>query len=326
MTRTVALLAYEGSGLLDISGPGEVFAVANVIAGGEAYRTVVVSPDGRDAMSSAGFRIGVAGAVADLDDRIDTLVVPGTWAWATTIARTELIDAVGTAAGRSTRVAGVCVGAFLLGAVGLLDGRRATTHWHFMDDFAERFPAVLLQRDPIFVRDDDVYTSAGVSAGIDLALALVEADHGAEVARQVAQHLVVFMQRPGGQAQFSVRLQSRAVARGSLRDVLDAVAADPAGDHRLTELARRAGFSSRHLTRVFARELGTTPGRYVERIRVEAARSMLADSDASLETIARDAGLGSAETLRRSFTREVGVTPHTYRQRFATTGIGALAR
>jgi transcriptional regulator GlxA family with amidase domain len=221
-------------------------------------------------------------------------------------------------------VAGICVGALLLAAVGLLDGRRATTHWQFLDAL-EGFPAVRVERDPIFVRDGEVYTSAGVTAGIDLALALVEDDLGAAVARRVARHLVMFMQRPGGQSQFSVRLLAEPDDRSPLRTILDEIAADPAGDHRLGPLSARAGFSERHLTRLFSRELGTTPARYVERVRFEAARSLLEGSDAPLDAVARASGLGTAESLRRAFARELGVTPAAYRRRFARTGIGGLA-
>jgi transcriptional regulator GlxA family with amidase domain len=194
----------------------------------------------------------------------------------------------------------------------------------FLDELAARFPLATVEHDRIFVEDRPVYTSAGATTGIDLALALVESDHGAVLARDVARFLVVFMQRPGGQAQFSVHLQREVTEAFSLQGLLDTVTADPAGDHRLPSLSARAGFSERHLTRVFARELGTTPGRFVEEVRVEAARSLLETSDAPLEVIARRSGLGTAETLRRVFTREVGCTPHAYRQRFRSTGVGSL--
>jgi transcriptional regulator GlxA family with amidase domain len=320
------MLAFEGAGLLDVAGPAEVFVVADQIVGGDAYRVRIVSPDGRDVVSSAGFRIGVESAAADIAGPLDTLIVPGTWTWPQAIEGEALLAAVTAGAARSRRVASVCVGAFVLAAAGMLDGRRATTHWQFLDEMAERYPAVRLDRDAIFVADGAVYTSAGVSSGIDLALALVEADHGAAVARRVAQHLVMFMQRPGGQAQFSIRLRANPVERAPLRAVLDAVVENPAGDHRLEALSARAGFSPRHLSRVFAREVGMTPARYVEQVRVEAARALLETSDAPLEAIGRESGLGSAESLRRAFIREIGVTPHAYRQRFCTTGIPIPAR
>ena len=174
-------------------------------------------------------------------------------------------------AARRRRVAAVCGGAFLLGAVGLLDGRAATTHWICLDDLARCFPAAHVQRGPIFTQDGPVHTSAGVTAGIDLALALVEADLGPRVAREVAQFLVVFLQRPGGQEQFSARMCTEPLARSSLRDLLDSVVERPAADHSLAALSRRAGFSERHLARLFAREVGMSPSRYVDRVRVEAS-------------------------------------------------------
>ncbi len=317
------LLAFDGAGFLDVAGPAEVFAVADALSMGGRYRVVVASPDGRDVVASSGLRMGVDTRAADVDP-VDTLVGPGGWTWPSTSRDTVLIAAVRAAAARSRRVAGVCVGAFMLAENGLLDGRRATTHWQFAGDLAARHPRVEVDADAIFVADGHVYTSAGVTAGIDLALALVEADHGAAVARRVARHLVVFMQRPGGQAQFSVRLRAEPVERPTLRALLDGIAADPAGDHRLAALSRRAGFSERHLTRLFARELGTTPARYVEQVRLEAARALLETSDAPLGAIAREAGFGSAETLRRAFGRQVGVTPDGYRRRFATTRVAVL--
>ena len=318
------LLVFDGAGFLDVSGPAEVFAVANELRGGDAYRIAMVSPNGDDVVSSSGFRMGVESSVASLEGPVDTVVVPGTWTWPQATEDPVLLAAVSQASAARARTAGVCVGAFILAAAGLLDVRRATTHWQFAGELAARHPEVRVEPDAIFIADDDVYTSAGVTAGIDLALALVEADHGPALARDPARHLVVFMQRPGGQSQFSVRLEAQPVEPGALRSLLDAVAEDPAGDHRLSQMSRRAGFSERHLSRLFARELGTTPARYVERIRIEAARSMLEASSAPLDDVARRCGLGSAETLRRAFTRSVGVTPHAYRQRFVTTGIDAV--
>ena len=318
--RTVVLLAYEGAQVLDVSGPAEVFSVANAMLGGDAYRLVTASVDGRDVVSSSGLRIGVHAALEEIEGPIDTFVVPGGFTWPQAMEHDELLAVLHRGAARSRRVVAVCAGSFLVAAVGLLDGRRATTHWQFIDELEERFPAARVERDVIFVGDGRVYTSAGGTAGIDLALSLVEADHGAVLARDVARFLVVFMQRSGSQQQLSVRLRGHPLPRPALRAVLDAIAEDPAADHRLAALSRRAGFSERHLTRVFVRELGTTPARYVEQVRVEAARAMLEASDAPLDVIARDSGLSSAETLRRSFTREVGQTPHAYRRRFRVQG------
>lgn len=203
----------------------------------------------------------------------------------------------------------------------MLNGRRATTHWQFVDELERRFPDVEVERYPIFVEDGHVFTSAGVTAGIDLALAMVELDHGPEIARRTAQFLVVFMQRPGSQAQFSARMSLEATRSSPIRALLDSIAANPAGDHSLSELAGRAGYSERHLTRVFAKELGRTPARYVEDVRVEAARTILETSETPLGAVAAQVGLGSAESLRRAFLRGVGIPPGAYRQRFRTTGV-----
>ena len=257
-------------------------------------------------------------------DGRDTFVVPGTYEWAQAIVLQKLTNAVAAGAARSRRVAAVCGGAFLLGAVGLLDGRRATTHWMCLDDLARCFPAASVERAPIFTQDGPVFTSAGVTAGIDLALALVEADHGPALARQIARFLVVFLQRPGSQAQFSARMSAEPLPRSSLRRLLDDIADDPAADHGLTALSARAGFSERHLTRLFTRELGMTPARYVETVRIEAARTLLENADAPIGVIAQRSGLKSAETLRRLFNRELGVSPHAYRQRVQITGVRAV--
>jgi transcriptional regulator GlxA family with amidase domain len=323
VARTVALLAFDEVQILDVTGPAEVFDIANHMVGADVYRVVIVSSNGRDIVSSSGLRLGVELALDDLDGPIDTFIVPGTYAWMRAMVSDELLKAVTTGAERSRRVAAVCGGAFLLGAVGLLDGRRATTHWMFLDELAQHFPEAHVERDPIFVEDGPVFTSAGVTAGIDLALALVEADHGPAVARQIARYLVVFMQRPGGQAQFSVRMRAEPLGRSSLRDLLDSITENPAADHGLASLSERAGFSERHLTRLFIRELGMTPARYVENARLEVARTLLESADAPIEVIARRSGLRTVETLRRIFTREIGVSPHAYRQRFRTTGVTA---
>jgi transcriptional regulator GlxA family with amidase domain len=315
--RTVVLLAYEGCQVLDVTGPAEVFSVATAMDEG-AYRTVIASLDGDDVITSSGVRLGVDTALPVFGEPIDTLVVPGGFTWPQAMEHDALLAALRDGARRSRRVMSVCAGAFLVGAVGLLEGRRATTHWQFLDDLAQRFPTATVERGPIFVGDGPVFTSAGGTASIDLALAMVEADRGAQLARAVAQFLVVFMQRPGGQPQFSVRLHAEPDPRAPMRELLDGIAADPAADHRLAALSARAGFSERHLTRVFTRELGTTPARYVEQVRVEAARALLETSDASLDVIARRSGLNSAETLRRRFSRAVGMTPHSYRQRYRT--------
>lgn len=231
--RTVALLAFDGAQVLDLTGPAEVFSAADAIAGGGAYEVRVVSPHGADVVGGSGLRMGVQGTMGELTGPLDTVVVPGSYAFREIMLAPDVLDALRDGADRCRRVAAVCAGAFLLGALGLLDGRRATTHWMFLDELERAFPTADVQRGPIFVEDGPLYTSAGVTAGIDLALALVEADHGPELAREVARYLVVFLQRPGGQAQFSVRLETGATRNATVRALLNAVVAEPAADHRL---------------------------------------------------------------------------------------------
>jgi transcriptional regulator GlxA family with amidase domain len=320
-SNDVAILAYDGVQLLDLTGPIEVFEAAR--ERGADYRVLVASPDGGDVMAGSRTRLGADCAFAELPRPIDTLVVPGSADWRTVIADTRLITTVADVARHSRRTASVCAGAFALAAAGLLDGRRATTHWELAADLAQTYPQITVDANAIFLVDGPIHTSAGITAGIDLCLALVESDHGAELARDVARHLVVFMQRPGGQTQFSVRLTLPLPTTAPLRHVLDDVARDPSADHSLEALSDRAGFSVRHLTRVFQRELGVTPGRYVERVRVEAATLRLQRSDEPLASIARASGFGSDETMRRAFWRELSTTPAAYRARFRTTGAAA---
>ncbi|MCD2192001.1 DJ-1/PfpI family protein [Actinomycetospora endophytica] len=321
MARTVALLAYDGAQSLDVTGPAEVFAIANQEAGTELYRVVVLSPDGAEVVCSSGLTLGARSSLGDHDGAIDTFVVPGSPTWERAMHDEALISAVAAGTGRSRRVAAVCGGAFLLGAVGLLDGKRATTHWACLDDLERCFPTAKVERGPIFTQDGAVFTSAGVTAGIDLALALVEDDRGPGLARKVARFLVVFLQRPGSQDQFSARMRQEPPAHSALRGLLDTIVDDPTGDHSLAALSVRAGYSERHLARLFVRELGTSPSRYVDEVRLEAARTLLEAGDASMEVVAQRSGLGSAETLRRRFTQEVGIPPGAYRRRFQTTGV-----
>ncbi|MFE3072238.1 GlxA family transcriptional regulator [Streptomyces sp. NPDC059247] len=309
-THTVVVFAFDGVRLLDVSAPLEVFGTA-----GAGYGVRVCTPDGRDVRTSAGLRIGAdlaAGAV----DRADTLVVPG----AVDPARCAAVaPTVAGLAGRAGRVASVCTGAFALAAAGLLAGRRATTHWEHAAELARRYPEVTVAPDAIHVRDGEVWTSAGVTAGIDLCLALLEEDRGPAAARAVARDLVVFLQRPGGQSQFSAVSRIPPTGHPVVRPLLDAVVADPAADHGVAALARRAGVSPRHLARLFREQVGATPSDCVERVRVEAAR-MLLEAGAGVTGAAARGGFGSDESLRRAFARHVGVTPSAYLARFRTAG------
>jgi len=314
--RDVLVVVYDGVQLLDVAGPMEVFDGAS-IRGGGGYRVRLASVGGRDVVSSSGVRLGVH---ADLEVAPpDTLVVAGGWGYPEAARGPDMISGVRRLAAGSRRVTSVCTGAFILAEAGLLDHRRATTHWAFCDALAEAHPSVTVVPDAIFVRDEPVVTAAGVTAGLDLALALLEEDEGAEAAREIAKWLVVFLQRPGGQSQFSVHNRTPPVQDGALRRLLDQITADPAGDLSVGAMAGRLSMSTRHFSRFFTKEVGCSPGRYVERARVEAARLHLEKGDDGVETVARLCGFGTTETMRRTFLREIGVPPSAYRTRFRTS-------
>lgn len=311
----VIVLAYDGVRLMDVAAPLEVFGTAAAEHGD--YRVRICTPDGRDVLSSGGMRFAADLAAAQVR-AADTLVVPGAAEHDLFRRTPSLVRHVVGLAGVAARVAAVCTGAFALAEAGLLDGRRATTHWKHAADLALRHPRITVTPDALHVKDGPVYTSAGVTAGIDLCLALVEADHGATAAREVARDLVVFLQRPGGQSQFSAPSRTPATGDPLLRPLLDAIAADPAAPHTAAALARRAGISSRHLTRLFRERLGVTPGAHVESVRLEAAK-MLLEAGEPVTAAARRSGLGSDENLRRVFRRHLGTTPSAWAARFRTT-------
>lgn len=315
--RVVAITAFDGVQLLDVTGPAEVFGTANMF--GARYDVRTVSPGGADVRTSSGVRIGVDGASESLPARLGTVVVPGRRDWRQAVADVDVVECVTEVVRRSDRVTSVCAGAFLLAHIGVLDGRRAATHWRLADELAAAYPLVSVEADPVFVRDGHVTTSAGITAGIDLALSLVEDDYGPDLARDVARELVVFMARPAGQSQFSVRLIPREARHPGLRRAMDTVVADPAAPHSLDTLARDVGVSPRHLTRLFRSETGMTPGQYLESARLESARAILEAGDEPVEAVAGRSGFGSAETMRRAFHHTLGVTPTTYRARFRST-------
>ena len=308
--REVVLVVYDGVVVMDLAGP------LQVLHGAGGYRVRLASPDGRAVDTDAGVRVDVALALPEIRWPVDTLLVAGCSPRSGRQVPAGLAGQVRRISGQARGVASVCTGALVLAEAGLLDGRRATTHWAACGDLAARFPEVTVAADAIWIRDGPVLTSAGVTAGIDLALALVTEDPGAVRARTVARHLVVFLQRPGGQAQYSAPAGRVTPRDPVLRRVLDEVQARPADGHRLSALAGRAAVSERHLTRLFRREIGTSPARYVEQVRVGNARRLLEEGTASVASVARDCGFGSAETMRRAFLRVVGVTPADYRRRF----------
>jgi transcriptional regulator GlxA family with amidase domain len=313
--REVLVVGYEGATLLDIAGPVDVFNGAALVNGGYRVRLAAVG----GGFTASGLRLD-ADDLRAVDGPVDTLVVVGGPGTEQAARDPELLGHIRRLAGPARRVASVCTGAFVLAAAGLLDGVRATTHWAFCEQLATDHPRVEVVPDAIFVCDGRLATSAGVTAGIDLALALLERDHDAALARLVARWLVVFLQRPGGQSQFSVRARVPALREPGLRAVLDAIADDPAAPWTVETMARRAAMSPRHFARVFPQRVGMPPARYVERARVETAAGLLEAGDEGLDVVARRSGFGSTETLRRSFLRVLGVTPGGYRHRFRTTG------
>ncbi|BBY18121.1 GlxA family transcriptional regulator [Mycolicibacterium litorale] len=317
--RRVAFLVYDGVTLLDVAGPAEVFKEANRL-GGE-YELVMLSPTGESIRSNLGFGVTVDGGVSD-EPAPDTYLVPGSDRFPRTRVPQDLADAARVPAAGARRVASICTGAFVLAAAGLLEGKRATTHWKATQALATRCPTCRVETDAIYVRDGSIYTSAGVTAGIDLALALLEEDHGPDLTRDVARALVVYMQRSGGQSQFSAPLQGPPPHSPALRKITDRVTADPHGDHSASELARHLNVSTRHLTRLFREEMDTTPGRYVESIRFDMARALLDQRHTATQAAAL-AGFPSYESMRRVFARQLGISPAAYQRRFSTARAGS---
>ncbi|MFF0427066.1 GlxA family transcriptional regulator [Streptomyces sp. NPDC004520] len=315
--RPVLVVLFDDVQSLDVTGPVEVFAGAARAAGDpSAYPIRTASLDGGPVRTRSGLRLlpdtSLDAAVADGPPH--TLVVPG--GEGTRAPEPTLVDWLREHAPRAERLVSVCTGALLLAEAGLLDGHRATTHWIACEHLARRYPRVEVDPDPIFVRDGRLSTSAGVTAGIDLALALVEEDLGRDVALAVARRLVVFLRRPGNQAQFSAQLSAQTARREPLRDLQQWISEHPDGDLSVDALAARARLSPRHFARAFHAETGVPPGRYVDRIRLEHARRLLEETSGGVEEIARASGYGTPETMRRAFLKALGTAPTEYRRRF----------
>ncbi len=314
---SVDILAFPDVQLLDVAGPLQVFASVNELCASRGdpspYRPRVVARD-REIMTSSGLGL-TAFPLPDPDDPVDTVVVAGGYGVRAAILVPATVEWVRKRARRARRTASVCTGAFLLGEAGLLDGRRAVTHWTRCAELSQRYPTTRVETDAIFIADGPVWTSAGITAGIDLCLALVEQDLGSEVALAVARHLVMFLKRPGGQAQFSTTLALQtadaqfATLHTWMRDNLE---------RNLTVgiLAAQAGMSERNFSRRYLDATGTTPSRAVEHLRVEAARDLLLRTQWPAKRIAMRCGFGSDETLRRSFAKLLATTPQEYRSRF----------
>jgi transcriptional regulator GlxA family with amidase domain len=319
---TVLMVLFDRVQSLDVTGPLEVFAGANTWCGNvqrdPVYDIRTASLGGHAVRTSSGLRLA-----PDEDLRLipgdragdtDLLIVPG--GEGARQPDPELVAWLHTRGPQARRLVSVCTGAFLLAEAGLLDGHRVTTHWHYCDALAARFPRLTVDPDPIYVRDGNVTTSAGVTAGIDLALALAEEDLGRDAALDIARHLVVFLRRPGNQAQFSAQLAGQLASREPLRDVQRWIAEHPDADLSVDTLATRASLSPRQFARAFAAEVGMPPGRYVDRVRLETARRRLEDTADGVEQTARSCGYGTSEAMRRAFIRALGVSPGEYRRRF----------
>ena len=316
MTRPhrVVFLTFPGTKMLDVTGPAEVFADANLH--GARYSLSYVSPDGGNVITTVGTPLVTEAASSALESgTIDTLVVAGGECLVDEPIPEDLVRTARELAERSLRVASVCTGAFILAEAGLLDQRRATTHWMHTDRLAREHPEITVLPDALFTQDGPIFTSAGVSSGIDLALALVNADHGEDLARAVSRGLVVYMQRTGGQSQFSAALRWPSPTAPGLRKAVDAVTTDPGAEHSVGSLAALVNVSERHLTRLFKAELNLTPSKFLENVRLDSAKALL-DAGHTVTETARLAGFGSDENLRRSFTLRYGLAPSQYRGRF----------
>ena len=319
--RTILILAMPGVQLLDVSGPMDVFAEANLQAGVEAYWPQLVATAPGPVRSSSGVRLLPDHVVGDAGRaRADTLLVAGCPHAHEAVPDPALLAWLRDLAPRTRRFGSVCSGAFLLAAAGLLEGRRVTTHWAMAERLAREHPTVIVDADAIHVRDGRLRTAAGVTAGLDLSLALVEEDLGREVATRVAAQLVMFFKRPGGQLQFSRRGETAPGGRSALQEVQRWVAANPGADHAVPLLAARAGLSPRHFARLFRHEVGMTPAAWTEASRITAARRLLEDGREPPKQVAAHCGFADADTLRRAFVRQLGVTPADYRKRHAAAG------
>lgn len=317
------MIAFDDAQILDVVGPLEVFSRAGRVLTDEGRRgpapysvEILAARRGRVVTSST-LALYAARGFREVRGRIDTLMVAGGRGVEAALRDRALIRWLRRAAPRAGRVASVCTGAFLLAEAGLLDGKRVTTHWARCASLAARYPRLSVDPDPIFVGHGRLYTSAGVTAGMDLALALVEADHGRELAGRVARELVLFLKRPGGQSQFSEQLQTQLSDREPIAAVQSWIADHLSAELTVEELARRAAMSPRNFARVFARSVGVTPARHVERVRVEAARRRLEESDATVDEVALQCGFGTRESMRRAFQRTLRISPTAYRNRFA---------
>ena len=327
--RPVGIVAYPGVEIIDLTGPMEVFAFANSglqrsgVCSEPAYPMQVLAAKPGPVTSSCGLQIIADKAYSDVQDGIDTLLIAGTPEVSCLLCDPALQDWVRTMAPKVRRLASVCTGAFLLAESGLLDGRRATSHWDYCDWLARDYPSVTVEPDRIFVRDGSISTSGGITSGIDMALSMVEEDWGSELALLVARYLVVFLKRPGGQSQFSAYLTSEAT-HPDLKELQAWIILHLTEDLRVEALAERMCMSPRNFARFFLTETGMTPAKFVEMARIDAARHYLGSTKLSIEVVAEKSGFGDPERMRRAFIRQLGVNPQSYRERFGLSDLHSV--
>lgn len=326
------MLAFPNVQVLDVTGPLEVFSRSarwlrdNGHRKDLAYEVEIIGVKRGWFRTSSGLRLYAERAFSDVPRGIDTLMIAGGFGVEAHRRNAALLRWIRQQATRARRLASICTGAFLMAEAGLLRNKRATTHWHFCETFARDFPDIRLEPDTIFVQEGSLYTSAGVTAGMDLALALVEEDFGRDVALAAARELVMFLKRPGGQAQFSAQLAVQLAEHQPLRELQAHVTEHPEDDHTIERLARRVAMSPRNFARVFTREVGMTPARYVASVRVETARRLLEETNEPLEAVCAQSGLGTTESMRRAFLARIGISPGRYRERFSRSPSPAPAR
>jgi len=330
--RRIAMLAFPNVQVLDVTGPLEVFSRTarwlrdNGHRKDLAYEVEIIGLERGWFRTSSGLRLYAERAYSDASKKTDTLLIAGGIGVESLRHNKPLLRWIKQQATKTRRLASICTGAFLMAEAGLLKNKRATTHWHHCDHLAHDFPEVRVEADTIYVQEGNLYTSAGVTAGMDLALALVEEDFGRDVALAAARELVLFLKRPGGQAQFSAQLAVQLAEHQPLRELQAHVVEHPEHDHSIERLARRAAMSPRNFARVFTREVGMTPAKYVASVRVETARRLLEETNDPLESIVSKSGLGTAESMRRAFLARIGISPGRYRERFSRSPLPAPAR
>ncbi|MFM8333232.1 MAG: GlxA family transcriptional regulator [Candidatus Methylumidiphilus sp.] len=320
--RHIGVLAFTGCEILDVCGPLDIFCYTNFMLQSlgrvtqPVYTFEILAEQAGPVATTFGVKIVADRGIADVGDEFDTLIVAGGIGALAVRENTAMVDWVKRTAPTVRRVASICTGAFLLAESGLLDGRKATTHWHFCERLAQEYPALQVEPDRIYLRDDAIYTSGGITAGIDLALALVEADWGSDIANRVARFLLVFMRRPGGQSQFSSFIPVEAKTRMDVRELQGWIIDHPTENLGIEVLAERLAMSPRNFARVFLKEVGVTPASFVEQVRLNVARSNIEQTTLPLKQICEQSGFGSDEHMRRAFQRHLKISPQAYRERF----------